>query len=187
MDQLYGFSPKYRVHWWLLPCFVKATEDTTPDRKFVIFDGPVDAIWIENMNTVLDDKKAVLFSGEMIAMSMKWAWFWNWGSWCGLSCTVSGWVVYMEPLSLGLTPLFESWYAALPEVVTPASRHKLSSVHNICIARDTVGSAILLSLCDCKQQHCSEFMSHLTTFLHHLRFRMVMILFHRNELTSRII
>lgn len=72
MNELYGSFSHLTQEWTdglasqIIRGFVEKTHN---DMKWIIFDGPVDAIWIENMNTVLDDNMTLCLSnGERIKL-----------------------------------------------------------------------------------------------------------------------
>ncbi|KAM9770210.1 dynein axonemal heavy chain 6 [Menidia menidia] len=74
MGELYGEVNSLTLEWrdGLMALTVRgAVSDPSDSHKWVICDGPVDALWIENMNTVLDDNKMLcLANSERIKLTL---------------------------------------------------------------------------------------------------------------------
>ena len=89
-----------------------ACSDEKKEQKWILFDGPVDTLWIESMNTVLDDNKVLtLINGERIALSEQVSLLFEVENLSTASpATVSRvGMIYMDYADLGWKPYFASW------------------------------------------------------------------------------
>ncbi|XP_050455387.1 dynein axonemal heavy chain 10 [Cataglyphis hispanica] len=82
------------------------------ERKYIVFDGDVDALWIENMNSVMDDNKLLtLANQERIKMQDHCSLLFEVGDLQYASpATVSrAGMVYVDPKNLGYQPYMDKW------------------------------------------------------------------------------
>eukprot|EP01042_Synura_sphagnicola_P000546 gene546-588_t len=73
LDELYGAYDLATFEWKdgiLSTIFKACSEDDRPFEKWILFDGPIDAMWIESMNSVMDDNKILtLINGDRIPLT----------------------------------------------------------------------------------------------------------------------
>ncbi|XP_030566728.1 dynein heavy chain 6, axonemal [Drosophila novamexicana] len=127
MNELYGYVDAKTLEWQdgLLGLAVRtATLVEEEIHQWIMCDGPVDAVWIENLNTVLDDNKMLcLANSERIKLT---AWIHMLFEVQDLlqasPATVSRCgMVYVDPGDLGWIPLVDTWREVdMSKKLTPA-------------------------------------------------------------------
>jgi dynein heavy chain len=134
------------------------------EKRWTVFDGPIDALWIENMNTVLDDNMTLcLANGQRIKLKQEMKCLFEVNDLAVASpATVSRiGVVYMTPSDLGWMPYVQSWLPRdLPAACPSFARDRIALLFEHVFSRglahqrrhgkepvETVDIQLVISLC----------------------------------------
>ena len=121
VNELYGVLDTVSRDWTdglLSKIFRERNEDLLPGKSelhWILFDGDVDTVWVESMNSVMDDNRLLtLTNGERITLKKFSALLFEVGNLNYASpATVSRCgMVYVDPKNLGYRPYYEHWYKA---------------------------------------------------------------------------
>jgi dynein heavy chain len=117
LNELYGAYDLATFEWAdgvLSTVFRNCAQDERPFEKWILFDGPVDTLWIESMNSVMDDNKVLtLINGDRITMSATMALLFEVLDLSQASpATVSrAGMIFIAGEKLGYQPYVNSWLA----------------------------------------------------------------------------
>ncbi|XP_047204788.1 dynein axonemal heavy chain 1 isoform X4 [Girardinichthys multiradiatus] len=123
VPQLYGNYDPHNYLWkdGILPALLREGAASVDKKKrWYILDGPLDPVWMNGLNTTLDDnKKMCLSSGEIINLTEEMTIMFEVQDLAGASpATVSRCgVVYLESSMLGLPSFTECWLRQVPEAL----------------------------------------------------------------------
>ncbi|KAL0219153.1 hypothetical protein P9112_004806 [Eukaryota sp. TZLM1-RC] len=120
VNELYGVLDPITRDWTnglLSNTFRSANKPLPPEKvgkekKYILFDGDVDAVWVESMNSVMDDNKVLtLPNNERIYLASHCQLLFEVGALTYASpATVSRCgMVYVDPKDLRYSPYFEKW------------------------------------------------------------------------------
>ena len=119
LNELYGVLDNDTRDWTdglLSKIFKQANKPLTPDmkmtRNWIIYDGDVDAVWVENMNSVMDDSRLLtLTNGDRIPLQKRTIMLFEvFDLQYASPATISRCgMVYVDPKNLGYEPYYQRW------------------------------------------------------------------------------
>ncbi|GMI47335.1 hypothetical protein TrCOL_g3071 [Triparma columacea] len=140
INELYGVMDPTTRDWTdgvLSRVFRELNQPLPPGKenemRWIIYDGDVDAVWVENMNSVMDDNRLLtLPNGERIRLQPH----------CAMICEVFDLqyaspatisrcgMVWVDPKNLGYRPYYEKWVRTrCGDVLEVAQEHEIEADH----------------------------------------------------------